>query len=220
MPHGLEQPRDPCRGRKGLPFSFSYRLYFAPSGVLTPFLIQRGTVKVDAARHQRGVKIVWLSWFTDSVALWERQDETPYLIDPEPAVANVGPASPPSDPNQISSDPEPDTDDWDDVDDNRPASVEGEAGGRGEEDGEGVALDEVDWDAVNDEVEAAMNESDDEDGRSMKSGRSRSVGGRGSDEEGTDESNSVVRLVFVSIVTSLKLITMGEPFAVVRNPAL
>ncbi|OSC96217.1 HAD-like protein [Trametes coccinea BRFM310] len=91
---------------------------------------KRGTQKVDAARRRGGIKIVWLAWFTDSVALWQRQDETPYLLDPEPrpdaGVSGDGDdaqlASPPSDPHQISSDPEPDADDWDEL-------GEGSAGG-------------------------------------------------------------------------------------------
>ncbi|TCD66479.1 Carboxy-terminal domain (CTD) phosphatase [Steccherinum ochraceum] len=152
---------------------------------------KRGTVKVDSARRQGGIKIVWLSWFTDSVAFWHRQDESPYLMDPEPAhPSGGGPASPPSDPHQISSDPEPDADDWDE-DARRPSGSrtgEGEGGG-----GEGLELDEVDWSAVNDEVEAAMNESDDEDERSERSVKF----GNGSEDEGSwsDETNSMISSV-------------------------
>ncbi|KAI0684753.1 hypothetical protein BC835DRAFT_1523744 [Cytidiella melzeri] len=140
---------------------------------------KRGTVKVDAARRQGGIKIVWLAWFTDSIALWQRQDETAYLIDPESAVV-VGPGSPPSDPHQISSDPEPDADDWD-----YERAVPDKS----------LALDEVDWDDINDEVEAAMNESDDEedgdaDGKSEKSG---TRSGNVSEDDWTDESNSIIR---------------------------
>ncbi|TFK41987.1 hypothetical protein BDQ12DRAFT_677487 [Crucibulum laeve] len=71
---------------------------------------KRGTVKVDMARKRRGVKIVWVSWFQDSVATWKRQDETPYLLD-EPVAGSS--TSPVEDVHQISSDPEPDADDWD-----------------------------------------------------------------------------------------------------------
>ncbi|OSD03375.1 hypothetical protein PYCCODRAFT_1409741 [Trametes coccinea BRFM310] len=152
---------------------------------------KRGTQKVDAARRRGGIKIVWLAWFTDSVALWQRQDETPYLLDPEPrpdaGVSGDGDdaqlASPPSDPHQISSDPEPDADDWDEL-------GEGSAGG-----GRTRALaleDEVDWDEINDEVEAAMNESDD-DGDEGGEGDARSVrSGFSEDESWTDESNSII----------------------------
>ena len=147
-------------------------------------IFKRGTVKVDSARRQGGIKIVWLSWFTDSIALWHRQDESPYLMDPEPTPAvGGGPASPPSDAHQISSDPEPDADDWDE-DARRGATPAGE---------KGLELDEVDWSAVNDEVEAAMNESDDEDEKSEKSVKFGSV----SEDEGswTDETNSIIRSV-------------------------
>ena len=104
-------------------------------------------------------------------------------MDPEPSQA-VGPASPPSDPHQISSDPEPDADDWDE-DARRGAST---AAGD-----DGLELDEVDWSAINDEVEAAMNESDDDDEKSEKSVKFTN----GSDDEGswTDEANSAIRLV-------------------------
>ncbi|KAI0363753.1 hypothetical protein BV20DRAFT_1039761 [Pilatotrama ljubarskyi] len=195
---------------------------------------KRGTQKVDAARRRGGIKVVWLAWFTDSVALWQRQDETPYLLEPEPRPdvggggagegdARVG--SPPSDPHQISSDPEPDADDWDELVDSAAAAGEngtgtgggkgralgalgvegpragagtGGAGGEGEAGvgaggDEGLALDEVDWDEINNEVEAAMNESDDDgdgdgegDGASVRSGMSED------DVSWTDESNSII----------------------------
>ncbi|KAI9460489.1 hypothetical protein BJY52DRAFT_1118068 [Lactarius psammicola] len=78
---------------------------------------KRGTSKIDQARKRGDIKIVWLAWFTDSIAHWERQDETPYLMD-EPRFSNVNApdtaSSPaPPDAHQISSDPEPDADDWD-----------------------------------------------------------------------------------------------------------
>ncbi|GBE77556.1 RNA polymerase II subunit A C-terminal domain phosphatase [Sparassis crispa] len=162
--------------------AFGARCYTELSGRITHVVAtKRGTVKVDSARRQGGIKIVWLSWFTDSVALWQRQDETRYLIDPEPPVpARL--ASPPSDPHQISSDPEPDADDWDEE--------------RTTADGERLALDEVDWAEVNDEVDAAMNESDDDDGdgdgdgEQSEKGQSANV----SEDEGswTDESNSLI----------------------------
>ncbi|KAI9444894.1 hypothetical protein H4582DRAFT_2108679 [Lactarius indigo] len=78
---------------------------------------KRGTSKIDQARKRGNIKVVWLAWFTDSIARWERQDETPYLMD-EPRPSNVNApdtaSSPaPPDAHQISSDPEPDADDWD-----------------------------------------------------------------------------------------------------------
>lgn len=88
------------------------------SGAITHLVAaKRGTSKIDQARKRGDIKIVWLAWFTDSIARWERQDETPYLMD-EPRSSNVNApdtaSSPaPPDAHQISSDPEPDADDWD-----------------------------------------------------------------------------------------------------------
>lgn len=133
---------------------------------------KHGTAKVDAARKRGGVKIVWLSWFTDSVALWQRQDETPYLLDaPTPSAASL---SPNLDPNQISSDPEPDADDWDVV-----PVAENPA----------LELDSIDWNDVNAEVEAAMNESDDDDDVASERGSLKS-GMATDDEMATDDSRS------------------------------
>jgi len=121
---------------------------------------------------------VWLSWFTDSVALWQRQEETPYLLDdPTPSAASL---SPNLDPHQISSDPEPDADDWD---------VESAV------DKPTLELTDIDWNNINEEVEAAMNESDDEDDTGSRHGGVRS--GMATDDEDaiTDDSRSQDRLV-------------------------
>lgn len=142
---------------------------------LTLLLCQRGTVKVDMARKRGGITIVWLAWFTDSIALWRRQDEKPYLLDDPPF---PGPSlSPTADAQQPSSDIDIDSDDWDQ--DPRDMKETG-----------ALELADINWDDINDEVEAAMNESDDEfdDARSDRSGmRSGNV----SEEEFTDGTNSV-----------------------------
>lgn len=118
-------------------------------------------------------------------------------MDPEPAHVAGGPASPPSDPHQISSDPEPDADDWDEDArrDSGAATPTKASAGAGAADA-GLELDGVDWNAINDEVEAAMNESDDDDdddndGKSEKSEKL----GNASEDEGswTDETNSMIR---------------------------
>ncbi|KAG6851395.1 hypothetical protein H0H93_005793 [Arthromyces matolae] len=122
---------------------------------------KRGTVKVDMARKRGGIKIVWLAWFTDSIAKWQRQDETPYLLEEPTAVGH--PSSPMTDTQQISSDPEPDTDDWDEEvipDAKDPGALE---------------LGSINWDDINNEVDAFLNETDDEDdalsnGTGVKSG--------------------------------------------------
>lgn len=111
---------------------------------------KKGTMKVDAARRRGGIKVVWLSWFTDSVALWKRQDESAYYLDEPKTLPVPGSTSSPTlDPTQVSSDPEPDDDEW--------------------LDSQPVAFD-VPWDEINDEVDAAMMESDDESVKASKSG--------------------------------------------------
>ncbi|KAH9937385.1 uncharacterized protein B0H18DRAFT_970322 [Fomitopsis serialis] len=65
--------------------AFGAKCYTELSGRITHVVAaKRGTQKVDAARRMGTAKIVWLAWFTDSIALWARQDETPYLLDPDP----------------------------------------------------------------------------------------------------------------------------------------
>ncbi|KAF9229050.1 hypothetical protein BS17DRAFT_770955 [Gyrodon lividus] len=135
---------------------------------------KHGTVKVDMARKRGGIKIVWLAWFTDSIALWQRQDETPYLL--EDPTRNAPSLSPNLDPHQISSDPEPDADDWD---------VEPAASGN-----TGFELADINWDDINDEVEAAMNESDDEDDARSERSSVRSAMASDDDDVMTDESRS------------------------------
>ncbi|KAF9270753.1 hypothetical protein L218DRAFT_976431 [Marasmius fiardii PR-910] len=160
---------------------------------------KRGTVKVEAARKRGNVRVVWLAWFTDSIALWRHQDEIPYLLDDPPGMA--GPSSSPTTSlNQISSDPDIDEDeDW-----------ELEAGSVGAGSGPGgggvggsasiggggsFSVDQINWDDINDEVEAAMLESDDdeEDMIDIKSERSGGIrSGNVSEDEWSDESNSVI----------------------------
>jgi RNA polymerase II subunit A-like phosphatase len=156
------------------------------------FWIQHGTVKVDAARKRGGIKIVWLSWFTDTIALWHRQDETPYLLD-DPSITTLQPSSSGSaiDSHQTSSDPEPDTDDWDE----ETTKIEKAAAGPQ------FDLGEIDWNDVNDEVDAAMNESDDDDDDDSKSEKSGMRSGNASEEEGsaTDGSHSGIRYALSDI---------------------
>ncbi|KAF5384884.1 hypothetical protein D9615_001109 [Tricholomella constricta] len=129
---------------------------------------KRGTVKVDMARKRGGIKIVWLAWFTDSVALWRRQDETAYLLDEPAAAAGIN-SSPATESQQISSDPDPDADDWDEE------VVEGKETGS-------LELDAINWNAINDEVDAFLNETDDEDDGASEASGMRS--GVASEDEG------------------------------------
>jgi RNA polymerase II subunit A-like phosphatase len=133
---------------------------------------------VDAARRINGIKVVWLSWFTNSLALWQRQDETPYFMD-DPTTKVVPPSSSPiSDPHQISSDPEPDADDWDQETLNPTTTIE---------------LSTINWGDINDEVDAAMNESDSDEDEDTRSDRSGMKSGNVSDEDFTDDAVSVIR---------------------------
>ena len=150
---------------------------------------QRGTLKVERARQLPGVFVVWIQWFTDSIAQWHRQDESRYLLDEEQAHQDVVASSPPSDPNAVSSDTDPealvgdgDDDDTEDAFDevqipngSQPTPVQGEHEGRNSAPPEGeLNLNEVDWQDVNDEVEAAMAESDSEDETGSVGGSARS----------------------------------------------
>jgi len=148
------------------------------------------------ARRRGGIKIVWLAWFSDSVALWQRQDEKPYLLD-DPAVMPSASGQPPSSPttatriatdgggssdNQHSSQLDLDSDDWDqDIPEKKETGT--------------LELGSINWDDINDEVEAAMNESDDGDDDQGDARSERSYGMQSaevSEEEGPD-GNSVTR---------------------------
>jgi RNA polymerase II subunit A-like phosphatase len=116
----------------------------------------------------------------NSIALLGRQDETPYLLDDPPVIVGPG-SSPTADYHQISSDPDPDTDDWD------------EPVGAGGTETKPLTLDEINWADINDEVEAAMNESEDDgDARSENSGM-RSVDASEDEETWSDNKNSSTR---------------------------
>jgi RNA polymerase II subunit A-like phosphatase len=103
------------------------------------------------ARKRGGIKIVWLAWFTDSIALWSRQDEKPYFLDDPPLATS---SNPPMD-NQHSG--------YIESEEDQGPPLETKETGR-------LELAAINWDDINDEVEAAMLESDDED--DMKSERS------------------------------------------------
>lgn len=114
------------------------------------------------ARKRGGIKIVWLAWFTDSIALWSRQDEKTYFLDDPPTATTS--SNPPMD-NQLSGYIESE-------DDQEPSETK--ETGR-------LELAAIDWDDINDEVEAAMLESDDED--DMKSEHSGMGSGNVSEDE-------------------------------------
>lgn len=129
---------------------------------------------------------MWLAWFTDCIALWQRQDEAAYLLDDAPTV----PAS--ADlplPASASADEAVDDDDWDGTAQSEGANSD-------------LALDAINWNDINDEVDAAMNESDDDDeGEDARSERSAM-----SEEDWTDDaSRSVPRLSIFTLADNCSL---------------
>ena len=113
--------------------------------------------------------------------MWRRQDETPYLL--EDPTRNAPSLSPNLDPHPISSDPEPDADDWD---------VEPTPSGN-----TALELADIDWNDINDEVEAAMNESDDEEDLTNEHSVRSAMA---SEDDGmTDETRSQPRCVCCSV---------------------
>ncbi|KAF9074970.1 hypothetical protein BDP27DRAFT_1381023 [Rhodocollybia butyracea] len=136
---------------------------------------KRGTVKVDMARRRGNIKIVWPTWLTDSIALWQKRPEVTYLLD-EPPVAEQSTTPP-----QASSDLDIDDDEWD----LESAPTSGGVS-LGVNPGSAFHADEINWNDINDEVEAAMMESDDEedteDVKSVKSDRSIRSGNVSEDE--------------------------------------
>ena len=161
---------------------------------------------MEKALAHGGILVVWLQWFTDSVAKWQRQDESRYLLGDErtesPARDLV--SSPPSDPNAISTDTDPEALVGDGDDDDSAENLmdpltnnKSEMGAQENADDNldfdndaELELDDVDWDNVNDEVEAAMMESDDDDD-------SRSVGSAASDGSFAEEAMSTTRYVII-----------------------
>ncbi|KAF7307500.1 RNA polymerase II subunit A C-terminal domain phosphatase [Mycena indigotica] len=109
-----------------------------------------GTVKADTAMRRGGIYVIRSEWFADCLNLLARQDETRYLLEGVRApIPTVGvSANPSSTAAPTTIEKEDEDEEWDE---SRPA------------DGS-LALDAINWDDINDEVDAAMNESDDEDG--------------------------------------------------------
>lgn len=152
---------------------------------------------MDAARRRGGITIVWLSWFTDSIALWKRQDERPYMLDEPPAIT-IGPnSSPTNESSQIgSSDLDLDTDEWEDEEVEHEAGPTGATGEPSGDTGSGTKTpakseqltNEVAWEDIDAEVEAAMNESDTEDGGSDQGNDAGMNTMHASEDEGTDGS--------------------------------
>ncbi|KAF7302491.1 RNA polymerase II subunit A C-terminal domain phosphatase [Mycena chlorophos] len=108
-----------------------------------------GTVKADAAMRRGGIHVIRAEWFADCLNLLARQDETLYPLEGMRTTmgtkaAPASSASPASSSTAKSSD---DDEGWDEP----PAP------------GGSLKLEAINWDDINDEVDAAMNESDDDE---------------------------------------------------------
>lgn len=106
-------------------------------------------MKVDQARRRGGIHVVWVSWLVDSLAHWKRQDETPYIIDADAPAAESTTPPPPE------------------------ISLEGEI----EEPVEELITDDPNmWADASAEVDAFLDETDDEDGAGEEDGGWRTDG--------------------------------------------
>ncbi|KAK0466334.1 uncharacterized protein EV420DRAFT_1511138 [Desarmillaria tabescens] len=104
-------------------------------GVTHVVAAKPGTDKVNHGSKRPGVKVVWAQWLTDCITLWQRVDETPYLMDPgvdRESVLTHGVVVRDKDKHH-------------------------------HEVGTELEIGEIDWNDINDEVDAAMNESDDDE---------------------------------------------------------
>ncbi|TFK26667.1 hypothetical protein FA15DRAFT_263986 [Coprinopsis marcescibilis] len=111
-----------------------------------------GTVKVDQARKRGNIAIVTAGWLSNSIAYWHRADETQYLLeDPTPTAPGSSMTSKQPKPQNQQAEQSLD----DDTDDDSP-QVQGGAPSS-------LQLNDIDWDDLNNEVNLAMEESDDED---------------------------------------------------------
>ncbi|KAJ2927695.1 hypothetical protein H1R20_g9386, partial [Candolleomyces eurysporus] len=111
--------------------------------------VTRGTVKVDQARKRGNIAIVSQLWLTESIGQWRKMDEKPYLLEEMEVhhpVTHPPTSSPVMDIHHLpAEDPEMDEDEGWHKD---PSELDTAA---------------IDWDEINAEVDAAMDESDDEE---------------------------------------------------------
>lgn len=122
---------------------------------------RKGTSKVNSAQRRRDVSIVTLSWLITSVNLWRRQPETAYSLDPGsspqdsdvPSFDNEEQASPQNgDGAQSTGDENEDELEEDDAD-----------------------LGDIDWGDAEAEIQAFLDETDDEDARPVDAQDRRAV---------------------------------------------
>ncbi|KAJ2918420.1 hypothetical protein MD484_g2018, partial [Candolleomyces efflorescens] len=134
---------------------------------------KRGTVKVDQARKRGNIAIVSQLWLTESIGQWRKMDEKPYLLEEmevHPPATHPPTSSPVMDIHDLSSeDPEMDEDDGWHKD---PSELDTAA---------------IDWNEINAEVDAAMNESDDDEEEPGFLGYNDEEGGQTEKEDFSDD---------------------------------
>lgn len=102
--------------------------------------VKRGTSKVNQAARRKDVFIVTLSWLLQSVNLWRKEPESAYLLETGSTIGDGDPALPDdSDSISMHSDPNPDGNDAED-------------------------LEEFDWGNAEAEIQAFLEETDEEFG--------------------------------------------------------
>lgn len=143
---------------------------------------QDGTAKVHLARRTGGIQVVWSKWLLDSISLWSRQKEEPYIIkDPlgnahhRRTGSNILPPAPESNPPSPSSSNLGD----DGID------LLGE-----------IDMSNADWAAARDEVDDFLDETDDEDVNSVQGdGEDDDDDGEASDASIKSSSSNLIKVV-------------------------
>ncbi|KAM0746406.1 hypothetical protein T439DRAFT_329851 [Meredithblackwellia eburnea MCA 4105] len=134
-------------------------------GVTHVVASQNGTAKVHAARRRKGINIVRTEWLLDSAERWKRQSEEDYILPDTPLPAGTTTLSaatplPPILPAPTSAD------------NSNPNGTYSSAPGIEESEdmptplsiaAEPVDMTELDWDSAAQEVDAFLNETDDEE---------------------------------------------------------
>lgn len=107
---------------------------------------RKGTSKVNSAQRRRDISIVSLSWLLTSVNLWRRQPESAYTLDPgSPQGSDAASLRNDDGPSSQSGNP----DDGDDE----------------EDEDEEADLHDINWGDAEAEIQAFLDETDDEDSR-------------------------------------------------------
>lgn len=126
---------------------------------------RKGTLKVNNAQRRRDISIVSLSWLLTSVNLWRRQPESAYALD----------SGSPQDSDAASS-----------KFGDKPSPQAGSGNVEQNEDDDETDLHEIDWGDAEAEIQAFLDETDDEDSRLDSSHED--VDGNASEDDGNNRS--------------------------------